>query len=197
MTRRAPLHRLLATGLLVLAACTSEPDVSPGADGSPVPSDEPPAETQPAGPHAGAFDAAAYRGLTYPPVPDSLQKRGGALAQAPGQEAAITEHAFADVFDGDAHLLWLSVLRGRDADGEATWEVVDAVEVPEVGPNARFLISGCRTPGRTAVAAIVEESDRETLTTVHHAWGVDRAAGRLVTVDTTGVECENEGLRAP
>ena len=167
--------------VLILSACASEPD--PAADSNEE--------------AAAAVRPEQYVGVVHPPVPDSVVKRGGALAMAPGQPATEAQYAFEDVRAGATRMLWLSELQGRNADGRATWRVIDALGVPPLQPDERLLLTNCRTPDRTGIAAIAQDREQEVLTNIRRAWAVDRAAGQIVEVDASAVECENEGIRAP
>lgn len=185
---------LLFAAALLFAAC------SPGGEDR-APEPRPPAAE--AGAPLAAPDSMGgerlvdrYLGLVHPPLPAEVIKRGGSLATAPGEDAATASFAFEDVSVGGTRMLWLAALERRNAEGEAVWRVVDAVEVPRVGADERLLITGCRADEQ-AVAAVAAAAETETLTDIRRAWRVDREAERLAAVDPAGVRCENEGLRAP
>ena len=145
----------------------------------------------------GQTDVTEYVGTEHPPVPEGITKLGGALAGAAGVPAAEVRYAFQEMRSDTVRILWLSKLLGRDPGGEPRWRVVDAVRLPTVAPDERFVINGCSSPEHASLAAVARESDEEMLTDIRRAWGVNRTKDRLVEVATSGARCENEGLRAP
>lgn len=206
MPMPAPL-RFAACGLLTLLCLAAGGCAEPEAPEAPPPTDgarsaDTLAAPAPA-PHGSTEVplgapalAGTYVGVTYPPVPDGVEQRGGALAVGPGADAAEAQYAYVDVVTPQGRQLWLGRLQGRDADGEATWRVVDADSVT-VGDGEQLLIHGCTAGDRAGMAAVMREASTDTLTEARAAWGVDRTAGRLERVSTADVRCLNEGVRAP
>ena len=145
----------------------------------------------------GRIDVTQHVGVEHPPVPKGITKLGGALAGAAGVPAANVRYAFQEMRSDTVQILWLSKLLGRDPGGEPRWRVVDAVRLPTIASDERFLISGCSSPAHASLAAVARETDEEMLTDIRRAWGADRTQNRIVEVATSGVRCENEGLRAP
>lgn len=177
--------RLLLLASLLLAGCSTDPPQPPSTTAPPDSSTTAPADTT-------TLDQ--YVGVEYPPMPEGVTKRGGALIVPPGTSASEAEYAFVKARRGEQHMLWLGRLQHRTPEGEAIFRVADIVAVPDVAEDERFLISGCTVGGDVGYAAVMADGDAEQLTQTHHAWRADRETGHLAPADDADVVCENVGF---
>ncbi|HEX7117752.1 MAG TPA: hypothetical protein VF212_03140 [Longimicrobiales bacterium] len=158
-------------------------------------------EARQAGAPAAAVASGDWVGTRYPPLPQGIEiHRGTTLGTAD-----TARYAIAEVSAGGDRLLWLARRAGGDA-GPPLWDVTDALELPELGPDRWVVLALCGAPRPgagtplepedvaldPAIVAIARADEEAVLTAIEHAWRADRGTGRFERVETAGVVCLNE-----
>ncbi len=199
----------LCVALLALAACghdaapvtdaatTATPAATP-ADAATAPV---PATTAPAAqPDAPASGAVALVGLVVPPYPDGLSEIAGSCVPSGAGLDRVCDFGIAMVGDAAkgasaAMARFVTASRKADpgADGKPRWQVLDAVDVPQLPPGYEMQLGACKLGGKDApgVIAIVRYGAGETSADLHWVRRFDTDAGKLVEVETAQVSCAN------
>jgi hypothetical protein len=134
----------------------------------------------------------AYVGLTYRDLPKGLENRGGWVIDSDRRDPT---HGGAIIRQGQSQMLWLERYISRDAAGRVTYQVVDALNLPEILKSRELAVGFCRLNGRSdrRIAAIVEATNTEFRTRVHRAWQLNINTGKIVPISTRRIACENPG----
>jgi hypothetical protein len=144
-------------------------------------------------------------GRILPPYPEGLRDLQGTCLSDSDQIARICDYGIAvlgrldDDRSTDAERLHVVAQRNvsRDEDGDARWEVTDAIPYPHAPPDYFLQMATCRIDGLADdhVAAMVRQDGVSTYSgDVTWARRLDFASGRLVEVDPGRVDCLNEFL---
>lgn len=199
----------LCVALLALAACGHDAAPATDAATTAMPAATPadaatapvPATTAPAAqPDAPASGAAALVGLVVPPYPDGLSEIAGSCVPSGAGLDRVCDFGIAMVGDAAkgasaAMARFVTASRKADpgADGKPRWQVLDAVDVPQLPPGYEMQLGACKLGGKDApgVIAIVRYGAGETSADLHWVRRFDTDAGKLVEVETAQVNCAN------
>lgn len=142
-------------------------------------------------------------GKTLPPYPSGLDEIQGACLPAGPSLAQACDHAIAVLgqrsADPERPALprWIVASRNLDRDAaQPRWRVIDATAAPKPRVGYELQIGSCRLDGVDApgiVAHVRHRGDDEISRDVRWARHYDRAAAKLVAVDSARVDCINEG----
>jgi hypothetical protein len=200
----------LCVALLALAACGHDAAPATDAATAPTPAATPadaaattpaPAANAPAAqPDAPASGAAALVGLTVPPYPDGLAEIAGSCVPSGAGQDRLCDFGIAmlgDAAKGTSAAMARFVTASRKADpgadGKPRWQVLDAVDVPQLPPGYEMQLGACKFDGKDApgLIAIVRYGAGETSADLHWVRRFDTDAGKLVEVETAKVSCAN------
>ena len=177
------------------AATTATPAAAPTeAATAPAPAPNAPA----AQPDAPASGAAALVGLVVPPYPDGLVEIAGSCVPSGAGNDRLCDFGIAMLGDAakgaDAAMArFVTAARHADpgADGKPRWQVVDAVEVPQLPPGYDLQLGACKLDGKDApgLIAVVRHGAGDTSTDLKWVRRFDTDAGKLVDVEAAKVSC--------
>lgn len=198
----------LCVALLALAACGH--DAAPAAESAATPTpaatpDAPaanaPAANAPAAqPDAPASGASALVGLVVPPYPDGLAEIAGSCVPSGAGYDRLCDFGIAMVGDAakgtsGAMARFVTASRKADpgADGKPRWQVLDAVDVPQLPPGYDLQLGACKLDGKDApgLIAVVRYGAGETSADLKWIRRFDTDAGKLVDVEAAQVSCAN------
>ncbi|RYE72724.1 MAG: hypothetical protein EOO80_19930 [Oxalobacteraceae bacterium] len=142
-------------------------------------------------------------GKTMPPYPQGLRDVGGTcLSDVPGTEH-VCDYSIGMLADAggdpEAEAVIRYVIAGKLAgrDGPlALWKITDAKPYPRSRSGYFWQAGSCRVDKRSdanVVAVVRQASDQEYLADVIWAQRLDLASGKFTALDTSHVDCVNEG----
>jgi len=129
-------------------------------------------------PHVVAFDTSA------------MKSAGGALID--GTEPV---HSFEYVSNGNASFLVLNKEIGRKGNS-AIWKYVDHLPIPDIDPDYSLYYAMCNLNGafEPRIVAIAKlDMNKEINREVKEAWFANLELGKYQKIDTSNIECINEG----
>lgn len=200
---------VLCVAVLALAACGH--DAAPAAESAATPTsaaanaadaaaNAPAASAPAAQPDAPASGASALVGLVVPPYPDGLAEIAGSCVPSGAGYDRLCDFGIAMVGDGakgasGAMARFVTASRKADpgADGKPRWEVLDAVDVPQLPPGYDLQLGACKLDGKDApgLIAVVRYGAGETSADLKWIRRFDTDAGKLVDVEAAKVSCAN------
>jgi hypothetical protein len=134
----------------------------------------------------------AWVGFTYAGVPPGLQRGSSALLEPlDGVAYGLVEMAATT-----GRMVWLEKQLGHDAGGQARWQVLAVLHLPELAHDDLVLFAGgfCTIAGAfdSELVAVVQEPAGASYV-VQSAWRARRAAARFEPVGAGQVECVDPG----
>jgi hypothetical protein len=146
----------------------------------------------------------SYIGLEYIDLPSELRNFGGSVIGSSLEEPIYTVSWIVDArceFQpcpvGTRSMLWLEKILDYDRSGKPYRQVLDLADLPDLpGDFSEQLFFSCRRNGEPdpEILAIAKyDPDQEFLTEILHAWRANRDAGKIESISTEGIRCENPG----
>lgn len=149
-----------------------------------------PAWTQSATPQ---MPSRSYIGLKYLDLPGGLESRSGWVLGL--QNNGSFKYIVSQVNDHKKGMVWLNRFLGHDhATGKSNSLIVDVVELPTLSKTQ--IVTGhnfCSQNGKRDenLIVIVEATNTEYRTQIHHAWKVDRTKEKIEKISPKGIVCDN------
>ena len=135
-----------------------------------------------------------YIGLRYSSnssLPLGLENEGGNFVG----EIDGVDYSISRVSKGNRKMLWLEKLVLRDKYGNPHWEVLDILNIPEIGWQEELVdYSSCQLDGQLnrEIIAIVKLEKKEYYTKVKKAWRANLNTGKFQEISPQGITCVNE-----
>lgn len=91
----------------------------------------------------------------------------------------------------DTWVISLELMTSHDEYGHPVWEVLDSVEVRDLGESDEFVLTACARDDipDPDIVAIGVRATPELVDNVYRAWFVDRSVGRLWPTRPDGITC--------
>jgi hypothetical protein len=143
---------------------------------------------------AGVFAAAvlsAVLGLgtdTYTEAPPECGTAESFLLEPP-EDSNLALHIYR--CDIDVWRIALELMTSRDEYGQPHWEVLDSVEIRDLGESGEIALSTCARGDLPDpdIVAVVYRAAPDDIGDVYRAWVVDRSVGRLWPTSIDAVTC--------
>jgi len=93
--------------------------------------------------------------------------------------------------DIDAWMISLEIMTSRDEYGQPNWDVLDSVEIRDLGESGEIALGTCARDdvADPDIVAVVYRAMRDDIGDVYRAWFVDRGVGRLWPTSTDRLNC--------
>jgi hypothetical protein len=135
-----------------------------------------------------------YIGLSYPPVPEGWQESRGSVTYSANE----LSYSIQDLRQEDKQMLWFLKSTRHDANGSATWIVLDVLVGSGMKGSGGFVWFICQTGDKpdTEIVVLGESSKVKVgvIDIIHQAWRASHETEHFVPISTTGIICVDDTI---
>lgn len=136
----------------------------------------------------------SFIGKEFPPYPEGYESRNGAcIGYSLGRDRAC-DFSILELRKGKPVLI-LSGQKLRMNGNKAQWLITDQINYPKINRGNLLVMGVCRRNGLIdhSISAVVIDSDKEWLKASKWAIKINLKTGKIHSIPTRDIECENEG----
>ena len=136
--------------------------------------------------------ASQYIGVAYPPLPGGWRESKGSVTYSSNELA----YSIQDLRQEDKQMLWFLKSTRHDAQGSATWIVLDVLVRSEMKEPGGFVWFICQTGDKpdSEIVVLGESSKVGVIDIIHRAWRANHETEHFEPISTTGIVCVDDTI---